>query len=121
MGGNRLAELIQALGRRGGRLLSPGSAKDGFDAAQMEEWCERLLSEAGEASGMAVAGIILEHWRGLDQTGRGAFLDMLASRFGVDAARLGDAISAYTAAPGDMTAASLHRAAEPRPRSADAP
>jgi malonyl-CoA decarboxylase len=114
VGTNRLGELIQALGRRSGDFLSPIFLKEDIDAGRIDDWCERLLSEAGEASGMAVAGIILDYWRGLDEIGRGAFLDMLASRFGVDAGKLGEAIHAYHAAPGDLTAANLHRAAEPR-------
>lgn len=112
--GNRLTDLIQALTRKGGRFLSLGPFVPEAGSKSIEAWCERLLSGAGEASGTAIAGIILEYWRRLGDDGRAEFLVMLKTRFGVDEERLESSIRAYLNDRDGLTAARLHQAAEPR-------
>ncbi|MEE3624555.1 malonyl-CoA decarboxylase [Nitrospirillum sp. BR 11752] len=76
--------------------------------------CDTLLSGRGEASGVALAGQILDQWAVLDAAGQRAFLLDLAYRFGPDPIKLDKAIDAYRAAPGAGTALVLHNAAEAR-------
>ncbi|MDE1147065.1 MAG: malonyl-CoA decarboxylase [Azospirillaceae bacterium] len=76
--------------------------------------CDTLLSGRGEASGVALAGQILDQWAALDADGRRAFLLDLAYRFGPDPIKLDRAIEAYRATPGAGTALTLHTAAEAR-------
>ncbi|MBB6250657.1 malonyl-CoA decarboxylase [Nitrospirillum iridis] len=76
--------------------------------------CDTLLTGRGEASGVALAGQILERWAELDAAGQRAFLLDLAYRFGPDPIKLDKAIDAYRAAPGAGTALALHNAAEAR-------
>jgi malonyl-CoA decarboxylase len=111
---NRLGDLIQGFRRRSGHWLSLGLLPSGVETRSIEEWCDRLLSGAGEASAIAIATIILEYWHGLDDAGRREFLDMLALSFGVDADTLSAAIRVYQEAPSELAAAALHHAAEPR-------
>jgi malonyl-CoA decarboxylase len=73
-----------------------------------------LLSQRGEASGVALAREILDGFRALDAEGRTAVLVEFAEAFGADQARLDAAIVAYQADPSPATAAGLHLAAEPR-------
>lgn len=76
--------------------------------------CERLLTAVGEASGTALAAEILRLYAELPSPGRRAVLAGLATRFGPDMARLGEAIAAHEATPGPATASALHAASEPR-------
>lgn len=73
-----------------------------------------LLSQRGEASGVALAREILDGFRALDTEGRTAVLVEFAEAFGADQAKLDAAIAAYQADPSPATAAGLHLAAEPR-------
>ena len=74
---------------------------------------ERLISGRGEASGLALAQEILNHWRAADAEARLAFLRLLAERFGPDEARLAKAVEDYGRQPDPRNAAALHQAAEP--------
>lgn len=114
MGGSKvLSDLLQTLSRLGNQFLALGPPVPEDEARSIERWCTRLLSSTGEASGMAIAGIIVEHWRRLNEDGRRDFLHMLKDRFGVDRDRLFAAAEKYIEDPSDLLAAELHRAAEP--------
>jgi malonyl-CoA decarboxylase len=112
-------DMIQTIASRGRQLLSlapPGELRAAArpERAELEALCERLIAGRGEASGMALASIILDRWTALPQADRVAFMTTLLNRFGPDEARLQAAIDAYRAAPSAASARELHEAAEPR-------
>jgi len=72
------------------------------------------LSGKGEASGVALAREILTRYGTLTIGPRIAFFEALAQRFGIDRARMDQAIDAWRASPSDATAAEVHVASEPR-------
>lgn len=75
--------------------------------------CDELLSDRGEASGLATALQILDTFEGLDREKQVAFFTDIANRFGVDEATLSAALAKWK--PGDGQAArKLHYAAEPK-------
>ena len=108
-------ELLQTISERGRALLARD--RRGEASARSEslvELCEDLLTGLGEASGVALAREILGRY-GKRTTGpRIAFFEALSSRFGVDPARMEQAIAAWRDKPGDHTAAQVHAASEPR-------
>jgi malonyl-CoA decarboxylase len=72
------------------------------------------LSGRGEASGVALAREILTRYATLTIGPRIAFFEALAQRFGIDPARMEEAIAAWRAGPSDTSAAEVHAASEPR-------
>ena len=75
---------------------------------------DALLSERGEASGMALAGELFAAYALRTTEERIDFLLKLASRFGADRARLERAIERYRHDPSAANGVALHVAAEPR-------
>lgn len=84
------------------------------NAPDLARLADALLSERGEASGMALAGELLAAYAWLTTEERFDFLLRLASRFGADRARLERAIDRYRADPSTANGVALHAAAEPR-------
>lgn len=109
-----LGNLIQSLRRRGEQFLPLGMFAPETAPKSIGNWCDTLLSSAGEASGVAIAGVVLDYWRGLDEAGRAEFIDMLDARFGVDLDELDRAAGRYAEERSQLAAAAIHRAAEPR-------
>ncbi|UEM23809.1 malonyl-CoA decarboxylase [Skermanella mucosa] len=110
-----LGDLMVSIADRGRSLLGrSGSAGGPLSPADLATLCEALLSGRGEASGVALAGEILAHWRKLDTDARRAFLILLAERFGPDKAKLERAIEGYHASGDAKAILALHKAAEPR-------
>jgi malonyl-CoA decarboxylase len=109
-------DMLQAIAERGRRLLqiNPREGDPADSLRSIESACETLLSSRGEASGMALAKMILDRWERLDEAGRRDFMTMLLDRFGADAGHLEKAIDAYRAEPAPATLLELHVAAEPR-------
>jgi malonyl-CoA decarboxylase len=108
-------ELLQTISDRGRALLARD--RRGEASAHSEslvELCEELLSGRGEASGVALAREILVRYATLTIGPRIAFFEALAQRFGIDPARMEEAIAAWRAGPSDTTAAEVHAASEPR-------
>jgi len=108
-------ELLQTISERGRALLARD--RRGEASARSEslvELCEDLLSGLGEASGVALAREILGRYGKLTTGPRIAFFEALSSRFGVDPARMEQAIAAWRDKPGDNTATQVHAASEPR-------
>ena len=98
-----------------GRALSASTDRAAEAAAEaLADFCEELLTGAGEATGLALAGQILARFAELGAEGKAAFFDALTARFGVDEARLSAALAAWQAEPSDATARAIHIAAEPR-------
>jgi malonyl-CoA decarboxylase len=111
-----LGELIATISERGRRLIDR-RGENGRRTRTPEAviaLSEDLLSHRGEASGTARASEILEAYARFTPEDRAVFFEALAGRFGIDPSRLGRAIDAYRAAPGEATAQALHLDGEPR-------
>src|SRR6187455_2484263 len=108
-------ELLQTISERGRALLARDRRGDASARSEnLVELCEDLLSGKGEASGVALAREILTRYGTLTIGPRIAFFEALAQRFGIDRARMDQAIDAWRASPSDATAAEVHVASEPR-------
>ena len=115
MNASFFGELLQTISERGRALLTRNRREDGETRSEnLVELCEDLLSSRGEASGVALAGEVLNRYADLTTGPRIAFFEALAQRFGTDAAHVSRAIEAWQADPNDATAAELHDASEPR-------
>ena len=90
------------------RLVGRSKAQDLIKLA------DALLSERGEASGVALASELLSAYASLTTEERIDFLLKLASRFGADRARLERAIDRYRNDPSAGNGVALHVAAESR-------
>jgi malonyl-CoA decarboxylase len=75
---------------------------------------EALLSERGEASGVARARELLDAYTAASEEVKLQFLLLVAQRFGADPERIGKAIEQYLADPSPELARVLHQTAEPR-------
>lgn len=73
-----------------------------------------LLSERGEASGVALATELLGAYEALEESQRVTFLKSLVQQFGADRERLGRALERHLAEPSPRNEVALHAAAEPR-------
>ena len=80
---------------------------------ELHAMANALLSERGEASGVALARQILTGYFALGPAERLDFLRILSDRFGPDPARLRKAIDGYRDEPGSATASALFAASEP--------
>src|SRR5947209_17769222 len=92
-------ELLQTISERGRALIDRARDRRGDSAARSEsliDLCEELLSGRGEASGVALAREILGLYAGLTVGPRIAFFEALSVRFGVDRARIDDAVVSWT-------------------------
>ena len=108
-------ELLQTISERGRALLARDRRGDASARSEnLVELCEHLLSGRGEASGVALAREILTRYGTLTIGPRIAFFEALALRFGIDRARMDQAVDAWRAAPSDAAAAEVHVASEPR-------
>src|SRR5215470_8611419 len=108
-------ELLQTIAERG-RSLIVRERRDTLaeTTENLADLCQELLSNRGEASGVALAREILTRYSDLTIGPRIAFFEALATRFGVDPARLEAAIVSWQNKPADVAAAELHAASEPR-------
>ena len=110
-------ELLQTISDRGRALVDRTRGRRGGPAERSEsliDMCEELVSVRGEASGTALARDILVRFSELTTGPRIAFFETLAHRFGPDRERIARAVAAWQKSPDDVTAAELHRSAEPR-------
>jgi len=107
-----LNELMQTLGGRGRALI--GRSREAIAHGDLVALGELLLSRRGEASGVALAGTLLETYAAAPLASRLSFLTALADRFGPDRTRLDKALHAYERDPGPATINALHAATEPR-------
>ena len=113
-----LSDLLQSISERGRELIARARGRTRPNGAirteNLIELCEHLLSGRGEASGVALAGEIIEAYRALKTGERVAFFEALAHRFGPDRERLLHAARNYIADTSEDTEAELHEASEPR-------
>ena len=109
------SDLLATIAQQGRRLLGPAPAPQpasGPDALKLE--CESLLESTGEASRIAVARSVLDHWAASGEEARAAFFLLLRQDFGAEREGLAKAVEAWRADPTPETGAALHEAAEPR-------
>jgi malonyl-CoA decarboxylase len=110
-------ELLQTISERGRSLIERARDRREHLAESTEglaELCEELLSNRGEASGVALAREILGRYAELTIGPRIAFFETLATRFGTDRGRIEAAMEAWREHPTDAATAELHAASEPR-------
>ena len=112
MANSFLNDLMQTLGERGRSWI--GRSREPFRDGDLVEIGEALLSRRGEASGVALAGTLIDAFASATLAKRLAFLTALADRFGPDDEKLARAIAAYQADPGPGAAGAVQEAAEPR-------
>jgi malonyl-CoA decarboxylase len=104
---------IQSVAERGRALVWSRKAEPlGVEALIAQ--CQKLLKGRGEASGAAIAAIILEGYGALNQADRRAFLATLAVRFGPDLAALATYARTFVDNPTLEGAAELVDRAEPQ-------
>lgn len=113
-----LSDLFQTISDRGRDLIARARGRTRptgeIRTENLVELCEHLLSRRGEASGVALAGEILEAYRELKSGERVAFFEALAHGFGPDRERLKRAAKRYLQNADEDTEAALHDASEPR-------
>jgi malonyl-CoA decarboxylase len=117
MNSSFFGELLQVISDRGRALIDRGRGRRDGPAAttrNLADLCEELLSNRGEASGVALAREILSRYADLTIGPRIAFFEALATRFGVDPARIEAALAAWPGKTPDAAAAELHAVTEPR-------
>jgi len=108
-----LNELLVAIADRGRTLMKLDAGQRGTGRSTLA-LADALLSERGEASGVAIARALLSEFASLDGDEKSRLFRELIERFGADRERVERAIEAFRNAPGDRTVAELHDAAEPR-------
>jgi malonyl-CoA decarboxylase len=108
-------ELLQTIAERGRSLIVRERRDSPAETTEnLADLCEELLSNRGEASGVALAREILARYTDLTIGPRIAFFEALATRFGTDRARIETATEAWRTKPSDGATAELHAATEPR-------
>jgi malonyl-CoA decarboxylase len=106
-----LQELLNSVAEQGRQLLpralgGPGREHD------IGELASALVSNRGEASGVAIARELLARYRGLPVEERMAFLNFLARTMQPDAAEVVRAAKAYLSGPATTSMRALQRAVE---------
>jgi malonyl-CoA decarboxylase len=116
MSNDFFSDLMSSISERGRNLLGrgPNPASPARGLTELIALCDALLSGRGEASGIAIARQILDHYRALGPTERLGFFEALARNYGPDPDRLQSALATWQASPGERTAGDLHFASEPR-------
>jgi malonyl-CoA decarboxylase len=76
--------------------------------------CVKLLTNTGEATGLARAREILDAYRDLNSAHQLEFFQSLHARLGVDTKALNKALAQWNIKPGDKEARDIHFASEPR-------
>ena len=109
-----LSDLMQSITERGRTLVEHAPWLSGRRDQPLETLCHDLLSNRGEASGVALASTILDRYEALPQAGKLQFMMMLVEKFGADMAAVDLAIANYQAKPTHAHLLALHQAAEPK-------
>ena len=115
-----LSDLLQTIAERGRGVIerawpsAVGASERPHTANQLLALCDALLSRRGEASGVAIAGAILDGYAMFGEAERIEILDALERRYGPDERAVSRAVDAYQAAPGGDNLKRLQQAVEPR-------
>ncbi len=89
-----VSQIFNSIADAGRDLLDRGAGKS--RSHTIEGVCRDLLTQRGEASGIALAREVVELWHQLDDTERLTFMVFLKKEVGLNQERLDKAISAYT-------------------------
>lgn len=109
-----LSDLVDTIVARGRTLLNLQQSAPEEVKHDLVQLSSLLLSQRGEASGVALAQALLEGYRAASDGDRRLFADALRETFGADRARLDCAIENYRKRRSDDDLSELHNAAEPR-------
>ena len=109
-----LSEVMDTIMARGRTLLNLRSPAAGSERLDLVQVANLLLSQKGEASGVALAGALLARYQSVSDVERRAFAHALLETYGADRKRLDTAIERYRLQGGEVDIAELHDAAEPR-------
>ncbi|MCB1479452.1 MAG: malonyl-CoA decarboxylase [Tepidamorphaceae bacterium] len=107
-------DILTSITERGRSLIDFSGRERTGGKAGFDELFEQLLSERGEASGMAIAREIFERYAQLDATGRHDVIDIIADRFGVDLEAARVAAERFLDEHSDAAGRDLSEASEPR-------
>lgn len=105
-------ELLSGISEQGRKLVF--SESGGSDPRSMEELLSPLLTEQGEASGIALAQEALSRYQHFDDDEKLEFFQLLLRSFGADHDAIAEALEQYQNAPDDRSAILLNEASEPR-------
>ena len=110
------SDLLASISERGRGLIGLGRADEHARAsvADLTRLSHELISRRGEASGVALARVILDRYMSLPQKDRFAYLAHVAAEFGSDEPAIERAIEAYRQTPSRTSVSALHHAAEPK-------
>jgi malonyl-CoA decarboxylase len=104
-----LQELLGSIADRG-RALLPRSLFGAGAEVDVEALSRVLISGRGEASGVAIAGELLDRYAQLDAEDRLTFFRFLATELGPDAARVAETAQAYFDKSSGVALARLQKA-----------
>lgn len=105
-----LGQLWHSVADRGREILA--RRRDEREVRSIGNLCRDLMSERGEASGVALAREVVEHFEGMDKGQRLAFFEFLDSEFSPDSERIAGAAAAYLDSQDAATLLALSRAVE---------
>lgn len=106
------SDLLTAIGERGRNLVDLNQASS--EKKDLADIAQSLLSQKGEASGIALASEFFSIYENLDDAARDSFFSALAEQFGPDLMEVEKLIADFRTAPSVETVIALHRAGEPR-------
>jgi malonyl-CoA decarboxylase len=106
-----LQELLNSVAEQGRQLL-PRSLRGAGRQDDITELALALSSNRGEASGVAIAGELLQRYRGLSPDRRLGFLKFLSRTMQPDPAEVARAAKAYLSGPETTSLRALQRAVE---------
>lgn len=109
-----LTDLLQSIADRSRRWFSRNFDYAASTGTTPELLAQALLSTRGEASGVALARVIVDRWDHMNKDERLNWFSMLADDFGPSVSTLQAAVDAWMADHSPITASKLHAAAEPR-------
>ena len=110
MASKSLGQLLHSVADRGREILA--RRRDQREVRSIGNLCRDLMSERGEASGVALAREVVEHFEGMDEGQRLAFFEFLDAEFSPDAAKVATAAGAYLDHRDAGTLLTLSRAVE---------
>ncbi|GGC73417.1 malonyl-CoA decarboxylase [Chelatococcus reniformis] len=105
-------EMLATLSERGRSLL--GRPRASVRGGDLVELGQHLLSRRGEASGVAIASALVQHFNSAKLSARLSFLTALADRFGPDMERVDRALKSVKTDPSPAAVQELHGATEAR-------
>lgn len=109
-----LSDVMDTIMARGRTLLNLGTSAIADEPLDLIQLADFLLSQKGEASGVALAQKLLDRYRQAPDDERRSFAEALLGKYGADRGRLDRAIENYRKQRTEADIAELHSAAEPR-------